>query len=285
MRLGNDRIGLLGVLLVAAISILSALFEDPPSADAPPAIRPPAARAPDASVRRPVPAPVSDDWASLPVISIAVGEKRDSSGTAFAVGDGTWMTARHVVDGCDVVGVLDDRGRGIRARGVTIHPGADVAVMDLARTGPAVRFADSVPRPGDTAYHVGFPRGVPGEMRSRMMGMRVMNVRGRYSTREPVIVWAEIERFPDDSRPLSGLSGGPVFDARGRVIGVHVAGSVRRGRSFTAHPVSMLAVLDIIGAPPPTGDAEPRFTPTTLPRVADDLRSGWTVAKALCDVR
>ena len=157
--------------------------------------------------------------------------------------------------------------------------------MTTGRSGPAVRLAESVPRPGDIAYHVGFPRGQPGELRSRMIGMRTMNVRGRYETRELVIAWAEIERIPDDSRPLSGLSGGPVFDDRGRVIGVHVAGSVRRGRSFTAHPSSMRAVLDAAAIPVASSWADARFSPDSLPRVADDLRADRTVAKALCDVR
>jgi S1-C subfamily serine protease len=276
MRLGNNRLGLLGVLLVAIVAITSSLLEgtSPPTRDGG-----------EVSVRRPMPSGRVDDLAGLPEFSIQIEKTRDSSGTAFAIGSGMWMTARHVVDGCDVVGVRDRPGHGVRARAFVVHSNADVAVMRIDRAGPPVRFNDVPPEPGDVAYHVGFPRGQPGEMRSRMLGVSVMNVRGRYSTREPVIAWAELERYPEDSSPLSGLSGGPVFDAQGRLIGVHVAGSVRRGRSFTAHPSSIHAMAEQVGVSPSTDAMPLPFTADTLPAVADALRARGTVVMALCDLR
>lgn len=276
MRLGNNRIGLIGFLLVMLISTISAFLEDPPE---------PPRSGGDTSVRRPVPALPPEDLVGLPEFSVEIGAKGDGSGTAFAIGSGLWMTARHVVDGCDVVGIREAPRRGIRARSFSVHDSADVAVMRLDRSGPPVRIADAPPERGDIAYHVGFPRGEPGEMRSRMLGLSVMSAHGRYSTREPVIAWAELERYPDDSRPLSGLSGGPVFDSQGRLIGVHVAGSIRRGRSFTAHPSSIHEMLARAGATPSARGAVPTFTPATLPDVADRLRGQETVVMALCDVR
>jgi S1-C subfamily serine protease len=279
MRIGKDRLGLLGVLLVAVIAVASSLLDGPP----------PARDGGQVSVRRPAPSVPRDggvpDLRGVPEFSISIGDRRDSSGTAFAIAEGVWMTARHVVDGCDVVGVLDRPGRGIRARSYSVHGNADVAVMRIDRSGPPVVFTEAAPRPGDIAYHVGFPRGEPGEMRSRMLGVSVMNVRGRYSTREPVIAWAELERFPEDSRPLSGLSGGPVFDGEGRMVGVHVAGSVRRGRSFTAHPSSIREMAEQARVAVFATESSFRFTPATLPAVADELRMRRTVVKALCDVR
>ena len=276
MRLGNNRIGLLGFLLVILISTISSFLEGPQKPSRP---------AGDVSVRRPMPTPRAPDLVGLPEISVEVGDRRDGMGTAFAIGTGLWMTARHVVDGCDVVGILEQPRRGVRARSFAVHDSADVAVMRIDRSGPPVRFSDTVPEQGDVAYHVGFPRGIPGEMRSRMIGLSVMSAHGRYSTREPVIAWAELERYPDDSRPLSGLSGGPVFDSQGRLIGVHVAGSVRRGRSFTAHPSSMQDMVSRAGVTPGTNGPTVAFSPTTLPDVADTLRARETVVKALCDVR
>lgn len=276
MRLGNNRLGLLGFLLVMLISVISSFLEDSPA---------PPRDGGDVSVRRPVPALPAEDLAGLPEFSVEIGAKADGTGTAFAIGPGIWMTARHVVDGCDAVGILERPRQGLRARSYSVHGSADVAVMRIDRSRPAVRFADATPQRGDIAYHVGFPRGQPGEMRSRMLGLSVMNARGRYSTREPVIAWAELERYPEDSRPLSGLSGGPVFDSQGRLIGVHVAGSVRRGRSFTAHPSSIRALVEQAGVVA-SRDAESQpFTPDTLPAVADALRGRGTVAMALCDVR
>lgn len=277
MRLGTDKLGLLGVLTVVLIATISSLLEDR-SAPGP-------ARSGETSVRRPPPGRASADLVGVPEFSIAVGDKKDSSGTAFAIADGVWMTARHVVDGCDVVGVLERPGRGMRARSYDIHSNADVAVMRINRSAPMVQINDAAPSLGDIAYHVGFPRGEPGELRSRMLGVQVMNAYGRYSTREPVIAWAEIDRYPDDSRPLSGLSGGPVFDDQGRLIGVHVAGSVRRGRSYTAHPASIREMMAQAGVVPSERGRPLSFTPQTLPQVADVLRGNGTVVKALCDVR
>ncbi|SDG46011.1 Trypsin-like peptidase domain-containing protein [Thalassobaculum litoreum DSM 18839] len=276
MRLGNNRIGLLGFLLVMILSAVSTYLKGPSSSPK---------DGGDVSVRRPLPTPPPGDLAGLPEFSVEIGEKADGRGTAFAIGSGFWMTARHVVDSCDVVGILERPRRGLRARSYSVHRSADVAVMRIDRSAPPVRFADAPPQPGDIAYHVGFPRGKPGELRSRMLGLSVMNARGRYSTREPVIAWAELERFPEDSSPLSGISGGPVFDSQGRLIGVHVAGSVRRGRSFTAHPSSIREMVDRSGAALSSAAEALPFTPDTLPAVADALRDRGTVAMALCDVR
>lgn len=239
----------------------------------------------DVSVRRPLASAPPGDLAGLPEFSVEIGRRADGRGTAFAIGSGFWMTARHVVDSCDAVGILERPRRGLRARSYSVHGSADVAVMRIDRSGPPVRFADVPPQPGDIAYHVGFPRGEPGELRSRMLGLSVMNARGRYSTREPVIAWAELERYPEDSSPLSGISGGPVFDSQGRLIGVHVAGSVRRGRSFTAHPSSILEMVERAGVNLSSGAELLPFSANTLPAVADALRERGTVAMALCDVR
>lgn len=276
MRLGNNRIGLLGFLLVIIIAAISSYLEGPKE--------PPRAGG-NVSVRRPVPTPSPQAPAKVPEINIKIGERHDATGTAFAIGTGVWMTARHVVDECDVVGILEPSHRAVRARSFTVHDNADVAIMRIDESGPPVRFADVLPEPGDNAYHVGFPHGVPGEMFSRMLGVTVMNARGRYSTREPVIAWAEQARYPYGSGRLSGLSGGPVFDNQGQLVGVHVAGSVRRGRSFTAHPSSIRDLLARSGVTPTTDGPAINFTPVNWPAVADTLRARETVVKALCDVR
>ncbi|MCR9267831.1 MAG: serine protease, partial [Alphaproteobacteria bacterium] len=182
-------------------------------------------------------------------------------------------------------GVLERPGKGLRAQRVYIHPSADVALMTVGRAGPPVRVADREPQPGDVAYHVGCPRGQPGEMRSRLIGAGMMNVTGRYSTRERVLAWAEVERVPNDSSPLSGLSGGPVFDAAGRLVGVHVAGSKRRGRSYTAAPRSIAEALAADGVQVSAQGVAPDFSPASFVDQSNALRAAWTVAKALCDVR
>ena len=272
MRIRPDRLGLLSAIAVIVLAVISDQLETPNDiGESPP--------------RRPV---ISDPTTPAPrgrEFTVVIEEKRDSSGTAFSLGNGWWMTARHVVDGCDAVGIRTTERRGQRARETRVHPNADVALMRIDRSAEAVAFATRTPSVGDDAFHIGYPRGEPGALHSRFIGSRVMRVTGRYRTREPVLAWAEIARIPESDEPLSGLSGGPVFDADGRLVGVHVAGSVRRGRSFTATLDSVHELLGARSLDSPSGSAVRSLSPTSLPKVADALRADLTVALALCDVR
>src|SRR3546814_17084344 len=103
---------------------------------------------------------------------------------------------------------------------------SDVSSSDLLALFRAAVRAEPVAFGGDdltigqAGYHFGYPHGRPGAMRSQLLGRGGMRVTGRYSTREPVLAWAEVERVPDSDDALSGLSGGPVVEAAGRLVGV-----------------------------------------------------------------
>src|SRR5690606_20068962 len=125
------------------------------------------------------------------------------------------------------------------------------------------------------------PHGRPGAVRSQLLGRGGMRVTGRYSTREPVLAWAEVERVPDRDDALSGISGGPVFDAAGRLVGVHVAGSLRRGRSYTTAPSSIREMLARGGVPAGGGTPVPTLGPRSFAEVGDRLRAAMIVAKAV----
>ncbi len=272
MPLKPDRLGLLAFVAVMAMATLGSGLQD--SGEGAPG-----------SQRRPAVEGRQDPVARAREFTIAVGEKKDSSGTAFYLGGGQWLTARHVVDGCDRTGILIGPERAQPATSVVVHPNADVALMQIDRAADPVGFAAQPPATGDDAFHIGYPRGVPGSLHSRLLGARVMRVTGRYRTREPVLAWAEIQRIPDDDRPLSGLSGGPVFDRAGRLVGIHVAGSVRRGRSYTATLDSIDQLLAAEGVEKPGSRVVEAISPDNLRDVARNLRADLTVAKALCDVQ
>jgi hypothetical protein len=109
-----------------------------------------------------------------------------------------------------------------------------------------------------------------------------MQAEGRFTGRAPTIAWAERGRFPDFSGSLGGISGGPIFDARGYLVGVVVAETPRRGRFDTIAPEILAAGAGTALAP---GDpARPEFTLSArdLPAVADTLRARQRVVQAVC---
>lgn len=159
-------------------------------------------------------------------------------GTAFAVdGNGTYVTARHVVDGCSSV-FLVTPARQLEPVLSAVSEGArDFAVVRTQRSAIApFTLTDEAPRRGEDGFMMGYPQGKPADVRATVIGRTEMRSVGRYRMREPVIAWVERERRPTFGGALGGISGGPVLNAEGEVIGTVVAGSPRRGRVYTTHP-------------------------------------------------
>ena len=219
-----------------------------------------------------------------PSIVVQVPSKPEpGSGTAFSVGDdGVWLTARHVVDGCKSAAIVVADGRGVAAR-ITIDPRADAAILTTEGGAPAVPLGLSEPlRRGARAYHPGFPQGHPGEAASRLLGRENLVVHGRGARTEPVLVWAEVGRTDNLKGTLAGLSGAPALDNAGRVIGVTVAESPRRGRIYTTAPETLKTLLGPRrrhGADSAMGEP---ITTENYGRVADGLRRDLRVAQVVC---
>lgn len=218
-------------------------------------------------------------------ISVGLGEKQDSTGTAFAVGaNGWWMTARHVVDQCAQVQLRFPYHRGMLAARVVPHPGADLALLQTNSVPPILSLAGRQLYIGQNGFHVGYPRGRPGEIWSTLMGRRRLRITGRYRTNEPVVVWAERGRRPAGLKSLGGLSGGPTVDGAGGLVGVLVAESRRRGRVYTAAPVSINQLLPEEIEKQPSGRVA-GITPGTLGAKADEMRRSPSIAKVVCLAR
>ncbi len=162
----------------------------------------------------------------------------NSVGTAFAVDDaGTYVTARHVVDGCDRVYIAHQSGRFSPISTIKVDNHRDFAVLrsNHVKAG-SVYLASTAPTRGDDGYMMGYPQGKPADVRATVIGRNDMRSSGSYRAREPVVAWVERERLPVFSGALGGISGGPVFDSDGIVVGTVVAGAPRRGRVYTTHP-------------------------------------------------
>ena len=159
-------------------------------------------------------------------------------GTAFAVdGSGTYVTARHVVDGCSDVFFVHSRGGLEQVASYVSERNRDFAVIKAIGAGDFhLALSGRALERGNDGFMMGFPQGNPADVRATVIGRTEMRSSGRYRMREPVIAWVERERYPNFGGSLGGISGGPVFSADGSVVGTVVAGAPRRGRVYTTHP-------------------------------------------------
>lgn len=205
-----------------------------------------------------------------------------SSGTAFAIaGEGRWVTARHVVEGCPRPALMVGGGRAVAAS-LRLAPRADVAVL-ITEGGPDPLAVVTAPelRKGQRGFHPGYPQGRAGEVTSRLLGRETFRVRGRGQRDEPVLAWAEVGRTAGLKGTLSGLSGAPVLDRQGRVLGVTIAEAPRRGRVYTTAPDTFGPAIRGMADRDARALAEP-VTLTNYGRVADALRRDLRVAQVIC---
>ena len=211
----------------------------------------------------------------------------DVTGTAFSIGRGRWMSAKHVTESCRQVWIVTGPRRGVRARRIVEHPGADLSIIFTDGDGaPEIPVSTAALNFGQAGFYFGFPKGEAGAVSADLIGRARMHTEGSRRSVEPVVGWSERRRIPHSEGSLGGLSGGPVLNEAGEVVGVAVASSVRRGRVFSAAPKSMReifqqsGVVEPIGAPRP---ADPRtLTESDFPRHGADLREQLSVAKVVC---
>ena len=219
------------------------------------------------------------------VVTIQVPEKQPSTGTAFAIGGGWWLTARHVADGCDAIGLVTGPRQAARAQQVVIHPNADLALLSLRLDPEPFPFLTEALQRGQDGFAIGYPQGSPGDVHAQLMGRVRLKSVGRYRTDEPILAWAERRRVPDSLPALGGLSGGPMFNERGQIIGVLVAASERRGRVMTSDPSSVRWLLDQAGLRPDPNARTIDLAVSNFVGQGNDLREDFRVAKVICNVK
>jgi S1-C subfamily serine protease len=209
--------------------------------------------------------------------------RADGIGTAFAIADGRlWATARHVVGRCDAVYFVEGDEAIARAERVVLHRHADVAVLAGTLSGAPLPVAPEVSAPGDYGYHYGFPQDQRVAVRSRLVGVIGTRTRGDWTGEEPMAVWVEEARAPRLRGTLGGMSGGPVLNAAGSVVGITVREDARRGRILSAHPDTLAAVLRQPEVP--GGVDPPRIDPRSFAAQESALIDGGRVRQLWCDV-
>ena len=213
--------------------------------------------------------------------------KSVSVGTAFSINaNGLWITARHVTDGCDRIMLSDEKYKRFPVNGLIQHPRADVSIFKSNLRAEPLLINFEAPRYGQGGYHFGFPRGEPGDVHSVLMGRRAMYHKSRSGQKENVLVWAERDSFPENDYSLGGISGGPIVNDNGDVVGVHVAGSIRRGRSFSSLPSAIDYLVDKGGHSYNQGNdikaVRAYLNAFDFPKAGSGLRKQKTVAQVIC---
>ncbi len=266
-----DWIVYLGVVF-ALVAVAAAEQE---KADAPPA--PPPIQEADATLS------ASSSLKPSMVKAVPAAAQESITGTAFSVSDvGVWLTARHVVDGCHTAAVMVAEGRGVAAH-VIADRSTDVAVLTTAGGAPPLPLAlDMKLTVGQLGYHPGFPQGAPGEAASRLLGQDTLRGPSRGSAPQKVLAWAQVGRTDGLKGSLAGLSGAPVLDQAGRVVGVTLAESPRRGRIYSAPPEAIRAALALARQKPSGFARGETITTENYGRAADDLRRDLRIAQVVC---
>ena len=211
------------------------------------------------------------------------------SGSGFIItSDGYIMTNCHVVENAykrdlDVDVILHD-GTRYSAQIVGLEPDNDIAILKIDATGlnAATLGNSDTMRVGDSVYAVGNPLG---ELDFSMTS-------GHVSAKDRRIVTdahnEAIAMFQFDAAINSGNSGGPVYNARGEVVGVATAkpaASSVEGISF-AIPINDAAVIakDIMTTGYVTGKAWLGVTVNSKYNEMYAQYYGWPVGAYIDDV-
>ena len=204
-------------------------------------------------------------------------------GTAWALaGSESWLSARHVTDGCRRLGFLGG-GRLPAAAG---HPQSDISAIPIGRRhGGGLELSRDPLTQDEPVYLVGFPSGEPAAVFGSVTATGILDHRS-LGHRETVVVVAQRKRVPPGSAELGGISGGPVLDADGNVVGTVIGGSARRARSIISieRNVAWLAAT-AGGASAASLDSRPDqpLTPGNFARATRPLLADGPIRIVRCD--
>lgn len=137
----------------------------------------------------------------------------DRHGSGVHIGDGLFLTAAHVVGGDDAITLKTVHGRSAAAERLWLNEELDVALLrgERLQAIAAATLSCRMPRIGEAVEAVGHPGS---EEFVHSFGHVSSRAQKRAAWRDIVVI---------DLTILPGMSGGPLLDATGKLIGILVA--------------------------------------------------------------
>jgi S1-C subfamily serine protease len=160
----------------------------------------------------PTDAAVSLNYHSVVKVNI-IGKDGIGHGTGVIIGSNKVATAKHVASEPDTtLVVIDENGKEFKVVSVEVSDKTDFAIITVAKRfdGPKAKISCKEPKPLDKVYIVGFPLDFNRSVYEN-------TVVGYYQDGD----YGNVLLATGVSLP--GNSGGPVFDAQGRLVGLLVA--------------------------------------------------------------
>ena len=129
------------------------------------------------------------------------------------------VTNEHVVRGADEVTVGLADGSRVPGRVRATDVGTDLAIVEVERPDlPPVELREDLPRPGELAIAIGSPLGFEGSVTAGVVSGLSRAIPGSAAQTR-----ALVDLIQTDAPISPGSSGGALFDANGRLIGVNEA--------------------------------------------------------------
>ena len=180
---------------------------------------------------------------SLPKFTIQSESKirrQGGSGTAFYIGQNTWVTARHVINQCPKVFMTFDKKQTL-IKDIFIHPNSDLAIFKNQEVSTLPFF--EIKKYKNKIFSSGYPAGNPGDLVLNYLGHVGLENKS-YGVFEKGLVYSISDRSPFNLNSIGGLSGGPAFSTDNSLSGILVAENARRALAILVENRSLIELLD-----------------------------------------
>ena len=203
---------------------------------------------------------------SVVVVNVTIGG-RHGQGSGIVIGREQIVTNHHVIDGATAIEVAQG-GRTFTAGLASFDAAHDLAILRVPGLDqPRVtQRPSSLVQVGEHVYAIGAPRGLDLSLSDGLIAARRVDQGSSSNGGESDAVILQT------TAPISpGSSGGGLFDAQGRLVGITTFSAINGQSLNFALPTEWIGALEksiTVGAPPsPPSPAVPHYSVTNRPEV------------------